>query len=62
MEVSTDWYVTVECWGLSSIRVIFVNYCCGNHLSQGQMISLTSKPQRKYDVEIHKRTRQGASS
>ena len=25
-----------------------------------QMISLTSKPQKKYDVGIHKRTRQGA--
>jgi len=36
--------------------------CCGNHLSQGQMILLMSKPQRKYDVGIHKRTQQGASS
>ena len=29
---------------------------------KGQMISLTSKPQKKYDVGIHKRTRQGVSS
>ena len=29
---------------------------------KGQMISLMSKPQKKYDVGIHKRTRQGASS
>ena len=26
MEVSTDWYVTVEYWRSSSIRVIFVDY------------------------------------
>jgi len=29
---------------------------------KGQMISLTSKPQKKYDVGIHKRTRQGVSA
>ena len=44
------------------IALQYVHYCCGNHLSQGQMISLTSKPQRKYDVGIHKRTRQGVSA
>ena len=26
MEVSIDWYVTVEHWRSSSIRIIFVNY------------------------------------
>jgi len=26
MEVSTDWYVTIEYWRSSSIRVIFINY------------------------------------
>jgi len=26
MEVSTDWCVTIEYWGLSSIEVIFVDY------------------------------------
>ena len=26
MGVSADWYVAVEYWRLSSIRVIFVNY------------------------------------
>ena len=26
MGVSADWYVTVEHWGLSSIRVIFIVY------------------------------------
>jgi len=29
---------------------------------KGQIISLTSKPQKKYDVGIHKRTRQGVSA
>ena len=29
---------------------------------KGQIVSLTSKPQRKYDVGIHKRTRQGVSA
>ena len=29
---------------------------------EGQMILLTSKPQKKYDVGIHKRTRQGVSA
>jgi len=36
--------------------------CCGNHLSQGQMISLTSKPLSRVIMwEFHKRTRQGVS-
>ena len=26
MKVSADWYVAIEYWGLSSIRVIFVDY------------------------------------
>jgi len=26
MELSADWYITVEYWRLSSIRVIFVDY------------------------------------
>jgi len=26
MGVSTDWYVTVEHWRLSSIEVVFVDY------------------------------------
>ena len=26
IKVSTDWYVTIEYWRLSSIKVIFVNY------------------------------------
>jgi len=26
MGVSTDWYVAIEYWGLSSIRVIFVDF------------------------------------
>ena len=26
MEVSADWCVAIEHWGLSSIRVIFVDY------------------------------------
>jgi len=27
------------------ISYLMFGICCGNHLSQGQMISLTSKPQ-----------------
>ena len=26
MRVSADWYITIEHWRLSSIRVIFVDY------------------------------------
>jgi len=26
IEVSADWYITIEYWRLSSIRVIFINY------------------------------------
>ena len=26
MKVSTDWYIAIEYWRLSSIRVIFINY------------------------------------
>ena len=26
MGVSADWYVTIEYWELSSIRIIFINY------------------------------------
>jgi len=26
MEVSTDWYVIIEYWRLSLIRIIFVDY------------------------------------
>jgi len=26
IEVSTDWYVAIEHWRLSSIRIIFVDY------------------------------------
>ena len=39
-----------------SLRVVATTY------HKGQMISLTSKPQKKYDVGIHKRTRQGVSA
>jgi len=26
MEVSADWYIAIEYWRLSLIRIIFVNY------------------------------------
>jgi len=36
--------------------------CCDNHLSQGQIISLMSKPLSRVIIwEFHKRTRQGVS-
>ena len=39
-----------------SVHVVATTY------HKEQMISLTSKPQKKYDVGIHKRTRQGVSA
>ena len=45
---------------ISFVRV--VNTVVSTTYHKEQMILLTSKPQKKYDVGFHKRTRQGVSA
>jgi len=60
LELSKYYSMNIE---IDMHREHSASFCCGNHLSQGQMISLTSKPLNRVIMwEFHKRTRQGASS
>jgi len=54
--------VVVVWEGMICIMVKLSLHVVATTYHKGQMISLMSKPQKKYDVGIHKRTRQGVSA
>ena len=49
-------------FNMEEIPILEVIVVVATTYHKGQMISLTSKPQKKYDVGIHKRTQQGVSA